>query len=180
LERRDLRERRVTLSPERGQSLNTATRTTNSVTPPNVNVNILLLVYISLVKHISSSSVDQTTHTVAPTLPTPARTTDSVTTTVPEVNIPSPENGNKLLYTNAGSLDDKCNQLQSLTTNMDLPHVIMITETWSSSKSLTDIDGHNIFSKDRQIIKGCGVVIYLRNNLETSEVTGLTTEGEIV
>ena len=113
------------------------------------------------------------------------QTLDNVAKTVPKVNRPfTYKNSNnltriKFLYTNAGSLDNKWSQFKSLVNHLNRPHVILVTETWFNHKTLTALEGYNMFNKDRQVVRGGGVVIYVRNDLRSLVVTELSTDGEI-
>ena len=87
----------------------------------------------------------------------------------------------KCLYSNATSLVNKWDYFNSLIQTSEFPHLLMITETWFNSKSLKNIPHYSLFNKDREQVVGGGVAIYVRDDLEASEVSedGLVqTTGE--
>ena len=46
----------------------------------------------------------------------------------------------------------------------------MITETWFNIKSITSVDNYSLFFKNREQIKGVGVAVYVRNDIESFEI----------
>ena len=67
------------------------------------------------------------------------------------------------VYTNATSLENKLNELK-LICEMDKPHIFAVTETWFRSTSLSNMDGYNVYRKDRLDGKGGGVALYVSKN----------------
>lgn len=53
------------------------------------------------------------------------------------------------LYTNAKSLSNKWSEFNSRINYLNMPHVVMITETWFNSKSLTNLSNYNSFIKSQ-------------------------------
>jgi hypothetical protein len=74
------------------------------------------------------------------------------------------------MYTNATSLNNKIDELRAIncTNEMD---VISITETWYKETSDININGYNVYRKDRLKQKGGGVCIYINNRLCSYEVS---------
>lgn len=75
------------------------------------------------------------------------------------------------LYTNATSLSNKWSEFNSRIYYLNMPHVVMITETWFNSKSLTNLSNYNSFIKSRSTIRGEGVAIYVRKDLLSYEIS---------
>jgi len=75
-------------------------------------------------------------------------------------------------YTDATSPDNKTklDEFKLLVPNKHNPHLLMITETCFSIKSFNKIDGYSLFTKNREQTTGRGVAIYVRNDLNSSEV----------
>ena len=82
------------------------------------------------------------------------------------------ENGDnyiKVYYCNSRSVRNKIDLLRGLA-SVERPAVIAITETWIDTKerdfkSEFEIEGYNIFQKDRNGRAGGGVAIYVENSL---------------
>jgi hypothetical protein len=73
----------------------------------------------------------------------------------------------KCFYTNATSLSrDKLNELR---THVDRPDIIFITETWFTSTSVPELEGFNLWRRDRPDGYG-GVCIYVSNELDSFEI----------
>ena len=47
----------------------------------------------------------------------------------------------------------------------------MVCETWWTSESATNIEGFNLFRKDREQGRGVGVGIYVINSIKSYQVT---------
>ena len=77
-------------------------------------------------------------------------------------------------YTNATSLRNKWDEFNSLITLAEFPHVLMITETWFNIDSLTLVENYTLYSKNRIEIVGGGVAIYIRDDIESSEIENLS------
>ena len=73
-------------------------------------------------------------------------------------------------YTNATSLRNKWEEFNSLISFTEFSHVIMLSETWFNTDSLTMIRNYTLYSKNRDQIIGGGVAIHIRNDLVSSEV----------
>jgi hypothetical protein len=71
----------------------------------------------------------------------------------------------KCLYTNATSLNNKINKLILDIIDHDVS-VVFISKTWWSDTSAVNINGFNLFRKDRDS-RGGGVCIYIRNSLKS-------------
>ncbi len=84
-------------------------------------------------------------------------------------------------YTNATSLNNKINELKIAVSHYNQPHIILITETWFNSNSITNIPNYNFYLKNRSTTRGGGVVIYVREDLSSSEISDpiLTNCSEI-
>jgi hypothetical protein len=76
----------------------------------------------------------------------------------------------RLLYTNATSLSNKWDEFISLIQYSHFPHILLITETWFNIKSITSVDNYSLFFKNREQIKGGGVAVYVRNDIESFEI----------
>ena len=76
------------------------------------------------------------------------------------------------MYTNATSLNNKVkwNEFMLLIQLKNYPHVICITETWFNINSLRQIQGYTIYYKDRLEIRGGGVAINIRNDINSYEI----------
>jgi len=74
-------------------------------------------------------------------------------------------------YTNATSLINKWSDLNSLILVLNSPHIILITETWFNTLSICKLDNYNLFCKNREAVRGGGVAIYVRSDLESFEVS---------
>ena len=80
----------------------------------------------------------------------------------------------KCFFTNAGSLGNKWSDFNSRINYHNLPHIILVCETWFNESSITNLVNYNIFSKNRNNdLKKCGggVAIYVRNDLHAMDVT---------
>jgi len=65
-------------------------------------------------------------------------------------------------YTNATSLNNKFDEfIEEIHNNK--AQVIMICETWWNDQSVTNIEGFNLFRKDREYSRGGGVCIYVES-----------------
>jgi len=49
------------------------------------------------------------------------------------------------------------------------PHLLLITETWFTNNSITNLDNYTLFSKHRSYSSGGGVAIYTRDDILTVE-----------
>ena len=86
----------------------------------------------------------------------------------------------KCLYTNANSVVGKIDELK-FTINKGNYDVIAITESWANSEiadSELHIDGYVLYRKDRPApTKGGGVLLYLRDTLNSEPLMQLTNFG---
>jgi hypothetical protein len=73
------------------------------------------------------------------------------------------------LYTNATSLGNKWSALNSLLAYQNYPHVILITETWFHEYSIVNLENYKLYNKNREFVRGGGVAIYVRNDIESFE-----------
>ena len=69
------------------------------------------------------------------------------------------------LYTNATSLNNKLDELIIEIINHQAS-IILVSETWWSKESATNINGFNLFRSGRTI-KGGGFCIYIKNNIKS-------------
>lgn len=76
----------------------------------------------------------------------------------------------RFLYTNATSLVNKWDDFISLIHFNDFPHIIMVTETWFNCKSIKKVPNYTLFNKDRSQIRGGGVAIYVRMDVESIDI----------
>ena len=80
-------------------------------------------------------------------------------------------------YTNATSLVNKWNCINSLMEHHKLPHIDMVTETWFSDKSIINMSNYNTYNTNRNHVdstRGGGVVIYIRDDIRSSEISDPT------
>ena len=61
----------------------------------------------------------------------------------------------------------KWNQFLHFITDLNFPHIIMVSETWFNFNSLRYIKDYSLYSKDRTETIGGGVAIYTRNNIKS-------------
>ena len=84
-------------------------------------------------------------------------------------------------YTNASSLNKKMLELQSTVDSFDYD-LVFLSETWFEEKSVTYLNNYKVFNKNRPKIsskvKGGGVAIYVRNELEAHEVSDTELNNE--
>ncbi len=78
------------------------------------------------------------------------------------------------LYTNATSLVNKWSDFNSLIAFHNCPHVILITETWFTSSSICQVANYKSFFRHRDIVRGGGVAIYVRCDLESFDVCDMS------
>ena len=96
-----------------------------------------------------------------------------VTNSIPNNKANINSNYLNCFYTNATSLVNKWNCFISHMSYLNLPHIIMVTETWFNEKSIVTMNNYNIHVKNRNSIdsrRGGGVVIYVRNYLISTEI----------
>ena len=91
-------------------------------------------------------------------------------------NQPITNNILKCYYTNATSLIGKWNEFKSTIAALD-PDIISITETWFNDSSNTNLGGYNIYFKNREESRGGGVVLYIKNYLDSFEVENVTIKN---
>lgn len=86
-------------------------------------------------------------------------------------------------YTNACSLNTKMLELQSTVESFEYD-LVFLTETWFDEKSVTYLNNYNIFNKNRPKssgkVKGGGVAIYVKNDIEAHEVPDTELNNEQV
>ncbi len=70
--------------------------------------------------------------------------------------------GIRFFYTNATSLGNKLNELDSRLNFLEFPHVLMFSETWFSERSIVKVTNYKFFNQARPHISGGGVSIYVR------------------
>jgi hypothetical protein len=84
-------------------------------------------------------------------------------------------NRNKLhcFYTNATSLNSrlKLDQFKLLIQQKNKPHLLLITETWFNVNSVSNIPGYKLYAKNREQTSHGGVAIYVRDDINSLEVT---------
>ncbi len=80
-------------------------------------------------------------------------------------------NSLNFFYTNATSLVNKWSDFNSLISFLNYPHVILITETWFNALSICKLDNYKTFSKNRVAVRGGGVAIFVRSDVESFEVS---------
>ena len=97
-------------------------------------------------------------------------------------------NGKKVLYLNARSLINKLDMFRA-TVDATNPDVIGVTERWANEEVLDSelgIDGYVMFRRDRNIkkqgrpVKGGGVLLYVREELDPTEFSPTTKFPEHV
>ena len=76
-----------------------------------------------------------------------------------------------MYYCNSRSVRNKINLFRGLA-SVERPEVIAITETWIDTagrdfKSEFEIEGYNVFHKDRSGRTGGGVAIYIKDSLNS-------------
>ena len=76
-------------------------------------------------------------------------------------------------YTNASSLVNKRNIFNALLIHLELPHIVLVTETWYNTNSITTLENYQCFLKNRTTSKGGGVAIYIRNDILSHIVTDM-------
>ena len=81
------------------------------------------------------------------------------------------DNNIKVYYCNSRSVRNKIDLLRGLA-SVEKPAVIAITETWIDTKerdfkSEFEIEGYNVFHKDRNGRAGGGVAIYVENSINS-------------
>ena len=147
---------------------------------PDVYRVIYAISYFSLFQWFDESSTSTNQPALTETkLANPPNYIDSINSVVNRVknktSLSSKVNLNlsqiKFLYTNATSLANKWNEFNSLINFLDLPHIIMITETWFNDKSITNLSNYKAFIKNRGVVRGGGVAIYVRNDLRAFDIT---------
>jgi hypothetical protein len=74
------------------------------------------------------------------------------------------------LYTNATSLNNKFDDLIE-EINSNKADIVMISETWWTSNSVTNIKGYTLFRMDRRDGRGSGVCIYIKEDIKAYEVS---------
>ena len=79
------------------------------------------------------------------------------------------------LYTNCRSLSNKMDELRSLVSKEE-PDIIALTETWvncskNNFKAEYSIPNYTLLNNDRTDRKGGGVMLFIKNNHSTTEVT---------
>jgi len=85
----------------------------------------------------------------------------------------------KCVYTNAHSMGDKDEQLEAIVQQHGYD-MVAITETWwdSSHDWQATVDGYRLFRKDRPKRRGGGVALYVKEQLECTELClGADEEG---
>jgi hypothetical protein len=84
-------------------------------------------------------------------------------------------------YTNATSLANKWDEFKLVLEYHNKPHIVMVSETWFNIRTLKEVNGYQLFAKDREQIRGGGVAIYVRNDLTCNELNlGTIRNGEQV
>ena len=73
-------------------------------------------------------------------------------------------------YTNATSLNNKFDEFVEEIKD-HRAQMIMVCETWWTEESATNIDGFNLFRKDREYGRGGGVGIYVENSVKSYPVS---------
>ena len=65
---------------------------------------------------------------------------------------------------------------------LNYPHVLMLTETWFNDCSVSKIANYTLFKKNRNIVRGGGIAIYVRSDINAFEVNDdcLSTDAELV
>ena len=76
----------------------------------------------------------------------------------------------RCFYTNATSIVNKWSDFKAQITALDYPHILAISETWFNNSSLTHLENYTLFSLNREQVRGGGVAIYIRSDLEALEV----------
>ncbi|RNA36161.1 RNA-directed DNA polymerase from mobile element jockey-like [Brachionus plicatilis] len=75
----------------------------------------------------------------------------------------------RCLYTNATSLNNKWDELKARLITENYPHLLLITETWFTNNSITNLDNYTLFRKHRSYSSVGGVAIYARDEILTVE-----------
>jgi hypothetical protein len=84
-------------------------------------------------------------------------------------------------YTNATSLANKWDEFKLALDYHNRPHIVMVSETWFNIRTLKEVNGYQLFAKDREQIKGGGVAIYVRDDLICSELNlSMVRNGKLV
>ncbi len=107
----------------------------------------------------------------------------------PTSHPPTPKpNSLTCFFTNATSINSrkKLDNLLAQLAILNNPQLVLICETWFTSDSIKEIAGYAIYSKERPDPEGDksltghgGVAIYVRNDLNSFEVSSITTEAHI-
>jgi hypothetical protein len=75
------------------------------------------------------------------------------------------------IYFNSTSLDNKMDGFKALC-DIKKPDIVGITETWFKPDSLPEVNGFNLYRKDRgDGRRGGGVVIYINNQFSSYELS---------
>ena len=80
-------------------------------------------------------------------------------------------------YTNATSLNNKFDELIS-EVDRKKTQIIMICETWWTDASVTNIEGYNLFKKDRELKRGGGVCMYVDNSVKSYDISNIVLKNE--
>ena len=89
----------------------------------------------------------------------------------PSLEAPSLQDSLKCMYLNATSLDNKLDEFRVVIDSY-CPQIVAVSETWFKNNSIANVNGYNLFRKDRSDgRRGGGVCLYIDERIDSFELS---------